>query len=73
MSKQSAEAAECKKLVVSSTEATYISAEETCRQLKWILKVMQEFGIEEPKPAKLFEDIQWYIKLAQTEEFNSET
>ena len=39
-------------VAVSTTEAEYVSTAEACKQLKWILQLMQDFGIEEPKPVQ---------------------
>ena len=60
-------------VAVSTTEAEYVSTAEACKQLNWILQLMQDFGIEEPKPVQLFEDNEGCIRLALTEKINSRT
>lgn len=50
-------------VALSSTEAEYISLSESCQELQWILKLMQDFGENVKLPVKINEDNQSCIKL----------
>lgn len=54
-------------VALSSTEAEYVSLSESCQELMWLKKLMQDFGESVNKPVCIFEDNQSCIKqLSQT-------
>ena len=60
-------------VALSSTEAEYISASESCREIAWLDELIKDFGLVRKEPVSLLEDNQSCIKLTQSEKFLART
>ena len=54
----------------SSAEAELISLHEGVRQLIWMTLVLEELGVHDPYPVKVYQDNQSTIKMAKDETIN---
>lgn len=49
-------------VTLSSTEAEYVAMAECCKELNWILRILDDLGIKTTLPVKVNEDNQSCIK-----------
>uniref|UniRef100_A0A5S6QRU0 Reverse transcriptase Ty1/copia-type domain-containing protein n=1 Tax=Trichuris muris TaxID=70415 RepID=A0A5S6QRU0_TRIMR len=60
-------------VALSSTEAEYIAASHTCRELLWLRQLLQDLSMPADGPIVIFEDNQACIKLVDSNRCNART
>lgn len=66
----------CKKqeiVALSSAEAEYVALSETCKEMVWLSRVGEEFGIQRREPIRIFTDSQSAMAMITNQGFSHRT
>ncbi|KFD54744.1 hypothetical protein M514_04444 [Trichuris suis] len=60
-------------VALSFTEAEYIAASQTCREILWLRRLLDDTGIPQREAAIIYEDNQGCIRVAETDRCSART